>query len=103
MVSGLAAVLATGCAVPQCADSINTDSGRGNCALSVANSADGSDGSIGSVGAPWERKSEGKRFMAATRCEARTKFGCCQYRAAPSFDKRVKAELIVLRWLVISA
>jgi hypothetical protein len=66
MVSGAVDVLATGCAVPQCADSISTASGRGNCAASVPNSAEGSEGSIGSVGAPWERKSDGKRFMAAT-------------------------------------
>jgi hypothetical protein len=93
-------VLATGCAVPQWADSISTACGRGNWALSAPNSADGSDGSIGSVGAPWDRKSEGKRFMAAAQPrKAAQRLGCYQYRAEPRFDKRAKTELIVSQML----
>lgn len=47
------------------AESIRIASGRGKWAESAPNSAEGIEGSIGSVGAPWERKSDGKRIMAA--------------------------------------
>jgi hypothetical protein len=66
MVSGRVAVLATGCAVPQCAESIRIARGRGKRLASVANSAEGIDASIGSVGAPWEMKTLGSRVIEAS-------------------------------------
>src|ERR1700733_8583963 len=95
MVSGWSAMLASGWAVPQWADSIRMASGRGSWADSVPNSADGIDGSIGNVGAPWDRKSDGIRVMAAkSAASAARKLGCYQYKAALSFDKRLNSDLI---------
>src|ERR1700761_2869463 len=79
-------------------------SGRGNWADSVPNSADGIEGSIGNVGAPWDRKSDGIRFMAAkSAVSAARKLGCYQYKAALPFDKRVNPDLIASCGLSIGA
>jgi hypothetical protein len=66
MVSGRSAMLATGCAVPQCAESMSIERGRSKRVAKEANSAEGIDGSIGSVGAPWDMKTVGRRDIAAT-------------------------------------
>src|SRR6478735_4939111 len=90
MVSGRVAMLANGCIVPQCADSIKIARGRGSLSASVANSADGIDGSIGSVGAPWEMKTLGSRAIAAN-----LKRDCYQYRLCLRVDKRRQRQRIV--------
>src|SRR5471032_2913061 len=67
MVCGRSATLATGCSVSQCAETIKIDFGRGIRVANAGKPADGRAGSMGSVGAPWETKSEGRRFMASGR------------------------------------
>jgi hypothetical protein len=60
------------------------------------------EGSIGSVGAPWDRKSDGKRVMAAkSTASAACQLACYQYTGVLWFDKRLKLNLIASPVLLI--